>query len=462
MPDLTRYLRRVSFLLRQGDPVADVAVYLPTSDAWAHFTPGHVNLFEALRDRIGPDLLGAISAAGYGFDLFDDEALARIGRINGNQLLLGRLAYRVVILPGVDRVPPATMRTLEAFARAGGIIVATRRIPDSAPGLRATAREGAELREAAARLFGPASPGHVIADERDGLARLLRGSLRPDVRFTPAAPDVGFVHRRLPFADVYFVANTSNVTVRTSAAFRVGRRGAESWDPMTGAVSAIVADVRDADQVTLPFTLEPYASRVVVFTERALPALSRARGIRAPAAISLADGWRLRFPDEPQPRAAAPLRSWTEDDTRRYFSGVATYEREVRVPESLVRSGIGVQLDFGAARAIPPEELERGMRAWLDAPVREAAVVWINGARVGSVWCPPYALDVSQALHAGRNQIRIEVANLAINAMAGRALPSYRLLNARYGTRFEPQDMDKVRPEPSGLLGDIRLVPFAR
>ena len=184
--------------------------------------------------------------------------MARIPAVPEEQAgVLGRLAYRVVILPGVDRVPPATMRTLEAFARAGGIIVATRRIPDSAPGLRATAREGTELREAAARLFGPASPGHVIADERDGLARLLRGSLRPDVRFTPAAPDVGFVHRRLPFADVYFVANTSNVTVRTSAAFRVGRRGAESWDPMTGAVSALVADVRDADQVALPFTLEP-------------------------------------------------------------------------------------------------------------------------------------------------------------------------------------------------------------
>ena len=64
MPDVTRYLQRVSFLLRQGEPVADVAVYLPTSDAWARFTPGHVNLFEALREQIGADLLGTISAAG--------------------------------------------------------------------------------------------------------------------------------------------------------------------------------------------------------------------------------------------------------------------------------------------------------------------------------------------------------------------------------------------------------------
>ena len=64
------------------------------------------------------------------------------------------------------------------------------------------------------------------------------------------------------------------------------------------------------------------------------------------------------------------------------------------------------------------------------------------------------------ALRAGTNRLRIDVANLAINGLAGRPLPSYRLLNARYGTRFEPQDMDKVQPEPSGLLGKLRLVPF--
>ena len=41
---------------------------------------------------------------------------------------------------------------------------------------------------------------------------------------------------------------------------------------------------------------------------------------------------------------------------------------------------------------------------------------------------------------------------------AGRYLPDYRLLNLRYGTRFEPQDMDKVRPVPAGLTGPIRLL----
>ena len=61
----------------------------------------------------------------------------------------------------------------------------------------------------------------------------------------------------------------------------------------------------------------------------------------------------------------------------------------------------------------------------------------------------------------GHCTVRIEVANVAINHMAGRSLPDYRLLNLRYGVRFEAQDMDKVQPVASGLLGPIRLTATA-
>jgi hypothetical protein len=54
------------------------------------------------------------------------------------------------------------------------------------------------------------------------------------------------------------------------------------------------------------------------------------------------------------------------------------------------------------------------------------------------------------------------VGNTAMNYMAGRSLPDYRLLNLRYGERFQPQDMDKVQAIPSGLLGPIRLFRRAR
>ena len=40
MPDITKYLQRSSWLLRQGKPANDVAIYLPTPDAYAGFTAG--------------------------------------------------------------------------------------------------------------------------------------------------------------------------------------------------------------------------------------------------------------------------------------------------------------------------------------------------------------------------------------------------------------------------------------
>jgi hypothetical protein len=107
---------------------------------------------------------------------------------------------------------------------------------------------------------------------------------------------------------------------------------------------------------------------------------------------------------------------------------------------------------------VPETALKNGMRAWFDAAVRDTAVVYVNGVRAGATWAPPYRVAIGDHLVAGKNVIRVDVANLAINAMANRALPDYRLLNLRHGLRFEPQDMDLVRPMPSGLLGPISLV----
>ena len=46
--------------------------------------------------------------------------------------------------------------------------------------------------------------------------------------------------------------------------------------------------------------------------------------------------------------------------------------------------------------------------------------------------------------------------------MAGRALPDYKLLNLRYGVRFEAQDMDKIQVTPSGLMGGLRLIAIPK
>jgi len=464
MPDVSKYLQRVSFVLRQGQAVNDVALYLPIDDAWARFEPGHVgSLIDGLSARLGPDIVGRVLESGFNLDFIDDEVLRRAGHMDAGALAAGQGRYRVVILPGLERISPDTLKQLEAFARSGGVLVATRRLPDRAPGFLASAGDHDQVRASIRRLFeAPDAPGIFVKDERR-VGEVVAGRLPPDVALSSAEPEIGFVHRRTDSADIYFVANTGNTERHLSATFRASRASVQLWRPLSGAVSPLPTQGRSAGTrgMSVALDLEPYESVLVVFTDGA-----PARAARPPAArrrlepfpaLDLSTGWLVRFGDGGAPRAFDRLRSWTDDPETRDFSGVATYEKTVDVPAGMLAAGRRVQLDFGETRPVPPVAQAR-QQAWLEAPVREAAVVYVNGQRVGAVWCPPYALEVGRLLKAGPNTIRIEVANLAVNYMASRALPDYKLLNRRYGVRFEPQDMDKLQPVTAGLVGTIRLV----
>ena len=465
MPDIARYLQRVSFVLRQGSPANDVAIYLPNHDAWAQMAPGRVNLFTALRDRLGADLVGRVLDAGFGADFFDDDVLTSAGKVEaGGGLRLGANVYRLVILPGVERIPLDTLRTLEAYVQAGGALVATRRLPAVAPGFLAKDADHAAIRAAAQRLFGASGPARLVEREDAQLTAALAALRTPDVAFAASASEIGFVHRHAPDADIYFLANTSNVRRETVATFRVSGMDAEWWDPVTGAVTPAALSTPPGATSSVRMALEPYQSTVLVFSKRAPQAKRPAAPVsRAEvSSLDLSADWTVRFG---QSEAAVPmrrLRSWVDDPSTRDFSGVARYWRDVTVPDGMLKPGMIVRLDLGPGRPVPVEPLRNGTRAWFDGPVREAAVVFVNEQRAGSVWSPPYALDITRLLRRGVNRIRIDVGNLAVNYMAAHPFPDYRLLNLRYGLRFEAQDMDKIVPVEAGLLGPITLVATAR
>ena len=156
----------------------------------------------------------------------------------------------------------------------------------------------------------------------------------------------------------------------------------------------------------------------------------------------------------------AALHSWTEDPASKYFSGRATYEKTVTIDQAMAASKRPLYLNFGEGTPVTAQERRSGsgMRAMLESPVRECAVVYVNDKPAGSVWRPPYEVDVSGLLHAGENSIRVVVANLAINEMAKGPMPDYKALIARYGDRFQDQDTRNLEPLPSGLLGPVRLM----
>jgi hypothetical protein len=381
--------------------------------------------------------------AGFNLDLIDGDAIDAFG-----------IRYPVLVLPGVNRLPLATYQKIEEYARHGGIVIATRSLPSTAPGLVNADSDGKRIQEISQRLFrDKGAPGHFLEDENQ-LGDLVAGNLRPDVVFSPKTPEIAFNHRRLSTGDLYFIANTTNQPHRVAAKFRSTARYAEWWDAFTGRISPI------EDPARIEVLLQPYESRLIYLTNSASttkPGRSRSKDAHA-SVIDLSRDWNLRFSGLNQTIHMAALHSWNEEESFKYYSGQVAYEKTIELPAG-VSTANSLVLDFGEGKPVAkPDPLPAfNLRAYLEGPVREAAEVYVNGQRAGVVWHPPYTVDVTSLLKAGRNELRIVVGNTAVNSLASRALPDYRLLNDRYGERFIPQGMDNLQALPSGLLDGLRL-----
>jgi hypothetical protein len=460
MPDVTRYLQRCSSILRQGAPSNDVAVFLSNGDAWSNRSWNMGSYFGGTAGNAAR----AILDAGYNFDFFDDQLLAMRGKVEGKALAFGDSKYRVVVLPYAERIQPATMKKLDEFAKNGGVVIALGNAPSIAPGYKATDEDQKVVRDISQRLFEGASAAGALVQSENDLATAISKKLAPDLKLEGASGEVGFVHRHTDSGEVYFIANTGNQLQNLKATFRNQTMQPEIWDPMSGMVSAAAGAQKSSGGTTMNIKLEPYGSTVVAFTSRKVPATPPVPIVApVPAPIDLSSGWTVKFGSDGPTVKMDELQSWTQNDQIKAFSGVATYSRQFKVDAAMVKKGVKVMLNLGFASG--PQMTGsggrggNGFRSNLETPVREAAVVYINDKKVGSVWAPPYSIDVTGVLQAGNNQIRIEVGNLAINYMAAHGYPNYNMAGVRqkFGNRFDPQGLNNLQPLPSGLLGPIKL-----
>jgi hypothetical protein len=459
MPDLAKYLQRVSFALRQGESANDIALLLPNDDVWASFkariqqnkpatsvggfdeTGSNITIDESLPSFLGREIIPQILDAGFNLDFIDADVINSVG-----------IPYKVLILPGVDRIPPSTYEKIADFARNGGIVIATRKLPATAPGHLNADSISARIQQLSAILFqGNVATAHFVEDERT-LGASLASWLQPDFTLTPQTPEIGFIHRRLATGDLYFVANTGNQPRRVHATFRAATQYGELWDPFTGTTDGIP----DPRQIEL--NLQPYESRLIFFSGASLSTVKTPTKATTARRTDISHDWRVSLGDQSFPMA--DLRSWTEESSHRYFSALGIYQKTIDISSSELQTGHPIFLDFGQGTPIAkPDPLPRfNMRAYLESPVREAAQIFINDQLAGYVWHPPYRLEVSRLLRPGNNTVRVVVGNSAINGLAGTAQPTYRLLRDLNGVEFIPQDMDNLVPLPSGMLGPVTLI----
>lgn len=419
------YLSRTSFMLQQGQDIADIA-YIYGEDR---------GLTEIFQHKFNTDV-----PAGYGFDYMDGGTLLNRTSVSDGALVTdGGARYRVVYLaPTADRLTQQALEKLLLLVRQGATLVGKR--PIGRLGLAGDDRAFQALADA---LWGDASGAQI---RRVGTGRVypsgnLTTFLRSADGFVPdvdrAAPDdIMWRHRRTKNADIYYVSNRHNSAVSPTISFRVAGHTPQWWSPDTGQTKPLAYRVRD-DRTEVALPLQSQEAGFVVFSGDASPQARTVHAVREHAEMTVKGPWSVTFtPMSGMPfnREFGQLTDWSRatDPAVRYFSGAATYETTVDVPAHLLKSG-RLTLDLG--------------------DVRELAVVTVNGQPAGTSWHAPYTLDLTDKIIPGRNKLQIKVVNLWTNRLIGDKQPGET--PASYAPESAYLAISPL--QPSGLLGQIIL-----
>jgi hypothetical protein len=433
--------------------------------------------------------------AGYANDWMGFENLVNLFHVDQGEIVssAGSARYRFLALPERDRMTLEAARKLRELVEAGGVILGPR--PSARAGLRGGEAADREFAGHVEALWGPKNK--PLQDRPVGKGRVLTGitvdaalaalNVKPDLAWitTDTAPLIRWHHRRDGGRDIYFIANGGGNTLRASLSFRVANRRPEIWHPETGTLRHPAVFRCAGERVELPVVLGPSESIFVVFESETngphfeditkdgqslwpqgkapagsfpevwrqpggeiimetsepgdyLLGNSRPLSIKPPPApAELGGPWKVSFDGVAAPKPQVldqllPLNKHSVPDVR-FFSGTAVYSTtfESRSPDAASR----VFLDLGE--------------------VRELAEVVLNGKPVGVVWKPPFRLEVTGTLRAGRNEVEIRV----INTWANRLIGDAALPEAERHTWTSFPHYKKTNPLPdSGLLGPVRIL----
>lgn len=476
-------LNRAQFLLQQGRSVDDLLYFygeqVPSFVRVKNDDPAHV-------------------LPGYDYDVTSQDALLHRMQFSGADLHTPEgLHYRALALPASRHLSYPALKWLRGFVAQGGTVIGFK--PAGPLGIIPPPQQ-AEYTRIADEMWSGCAHGATESNfgkgriycTQDAHAALQAMGVAPDFSYLPDSEDgsaskdevFDYVHRETAGADIYFVRNTLDRSVKATLSFRVRNRAPELWTADNGNITPALVYHETQGRTEIPLTFPAQGSAFLIFDKpssvhitqirrsgsEVYPSIRQGEGTFASGApgfvamnpgtyqltesngrstnVTVAPGnppglafgsWTLSFPSGWGAPSSVPLKqfqSWTQwsDPGIRYFSGTATYHAVLRVPAGLIQPDRQIWLNLGK--------------------VREIASVSVNGISAGTQWRAPFLVRIDRQLHAGDNEIAIQVTNLWPNRLIGDLQPSAKVRYARTNVRAYSADSALL---PSGLLEPVQV-----
>jgi Glycosyl hydrolases family 2, sugar binding domain. len=397
MKPIAAYIGRLQSVMQAGQAVVPVAYFY-----------GRYGYYEGIEDQGAAKLAAekAFLAGGYDFDRINPDSIAH-ARVEGKQLVSqGGQRYPVLVLPPIDGIRADTAEAIAGFAKAGLPVFFTDHAPTRDEGLAQARSRDARVKKAvvaALKAGAKVVPAAAIPDS------LRAAAIPANLRFIGDAADLVFVQRLIDGRTVTFVHNRGE-TARALAMALPGVGGVTRWDAMDGSMAPVSA--RAVGQATeLPLSLAAGESALLVLDPKAQPA-ALAPQVPVGSLTLPADGWQLRVEGHAMRKpyvhdfGPAALKDWRQIPELAQFAGTGTYSRSITVDSAWLTKGTKLVLDLGQ--------------------VHDIATVTINGRSLPTMFSAPFRVDVTDLLRAGKNDLRVAVANVPQNGVIDASDPAYK------------------------------------
>jgi hypothetical protein len=250
-PGEVAYVNRITYVLTQGRPAAQIGVYIPSSSFWFNDTQANTDFLAIVHQLMQHQR---------DLDFVDDGALSSGLKLQGAALVnASGQAYRGIVVPPMDAISKAALDNLRAFAQAGGKVIFLGHAPKLV------------VDKTFINATGPADISWAVLENQVEITPKVLAELpEPDVAVDHETTWLKYQHRRLKDADVYFFFNEGgdpldlNATVAANAA----AQQAQVWDGRTGKIETLPGATFANGKAVLPLKIGPWETRLVVVSAR--------------------------------------------------------------------------------------------------------------------------------------------------------------------------------------------------
>ncbi len=465
------YLTRCQALLQLGKPVVDIAVFtgeevprrsiLP--DRLVNTLPGIfgkekvaeekkrlTNTGQPLRNK--PD--GVIQSAnmadpedwvdalnGYAYDSFNPDALMQMEVQNSKVVLPGGASYALLVFPDQHAMNPndslissvAVAKKIMQLVTDGATIMISKKyfygtgLKDNDDSIRLIMKQLLDTKN---------KKGKVIFTPYID-SSFSKYGVQKDVEVINNHHSIAWAHRKADSADIYFISNQADSGQTVTMSFPIIDKIPEIWDAVNETMTQFSTWKTDKDRSAITLKLSPNQSLFVIFRKRGM-AQKLNRKVTSVSVFPLASKWQVQFDKNYGGPGTSiifnELKSWTQQDDSsvKYYSGTAVYRNTFVLNTQRQLSSARIEFDS----------------------IYNMATIRINSIDCGTLWTPPFSLDISKAVKPGHNTIEIDATNTWHNRLIGdNMLP----VEKRITWTTAPFRLKDKPLLPAGIIGNIRL-----